>query len=370
MRKIILLTLILVIISAQVICVSAAEFWDVSQNHWAYAEIMELADKGILNGYGNGAFSPEEPITRAEWAKVLCSAAMLNPEDQYQYMHVALGNTHDVNPSHWAAKYFLASGAYFPRYRIDGVDYMFPDAPVTREEAAASLARIKGYNSYNVDESFVKKFTDDENIAKGFWTPFCVAVQDGIIKGDERGFCYPKYFLTRAEAAAIISRTEKLYVNSSSKSVNGGLLEYSTFWVLNQADIGPIDIDESAENLLEPESKGKEWLQGATGDYLQDWNYPSLGITLSVSRESGSSKRKVTFINVKAPCPYVTNHGIGIGSTWDEVVRAYKREIDFTNARGENSLSSKILVGSIYGGIIFNFENDRVSNISIGAFAE
>ena len=46
-------------------------FKDVSSEHWAAKVIEELAEKGVVNGYEDGTFRPDEPITRAEAATIL-----------------------------------------------------------------------------------------------------------------------------------------------------------------------------------------------------------------------------------------------------------------------------------------------------------
>ena len=46
-------------------------FKDVTNEHWAAKVIEEFASKGIVNGYKDGTFRPDEPITRAEAATIL-----------------------------------------------------------------------------------------------------------------------------------------------------------------------------------------------------------------------------------------------------------------------------------------------------------
>lgn len=46
-------------------------FIDVPTDHWAYEAIRDLSDKGIINGYEDGSFKPDEPITRAEVATIV-----------------------------------------------------------------------------------------------------------------------------------------------------------------------------------------------------------------------------------------------------------------------------------------------------------
>ncbi|NDI34566.1 N-acetylmuramoyl-L-alanine amidase [Chengkuizengella sediminis] len=45
-----------------------SSFTDVSVQHWSYAEIQEVADLGIMNGYTDETFKPSHALTRAEMA--------------------------------------------------------------------------------------------------------------------------------------------------------------------------------------------------------------------------------------------------------------------------------------------------------------
>ena len=53
------------------------KFTDVPETHWAYKAIDELSDKGIITGYEDGTFKPDEYITRAEVAALI---ARINKE--------------------------------------------------------------------------------------------------------------------------------------------------------------------------------------------------------------------------------------------------------------------------------------------------
>ncbi|MDR1101536.1 MAG: S-layer homology domain-containing protein [Clostridiales bacterium] len=53
-------------------------FPDVNSDHWAYSDIMTLANSGVVNGYEDGEFRPEGNLTRAEMAKIVVLAFDLN----------------------------------------------------------------------------------------------------------------------------------------------------------------------------------------------------------------------------------------------------------------------------------------------------
>jgi hypothetical protein len=46
-------------------------FRDLNWDYWAFKEIQFLREEGIISGYPDGTFKPENPITRAEFAKLI-----------------------------------------------------------------------------------------------------------------------------------------------------------------------------------------------------------------------------------------------------------------------------------------------------------
>lgn len=48
-----------------------SKFTDVAKDHWAYGSICAAADAGWINGYGNGRFGPDDQITRAQVVTLL-----------------------------------------------------------------------------------------------------------------------------------------------------------------------------------------------------------------------------------------------------------------------------------------------------------
>lgn len=50
---------------------STSKFSDVSKNHWAYDSIVEAHERGIVNGYPNGKFGPNDPLTYEQFMTML-----------------------------------------------------------------------------------------------------------------------------------------------------------------------------------------------------------------------------------------------------------------------------------------------------------
>ncbi|MEX2461568.1 MAG: S-layer homology domain-containing protein [Paenibacillaceae bacterium] len=53
-------------------------FSDVPAGHWAENVIQVVSEAGIMIGYGDGSFKPDQPVTRAEMAVIVAKLLELN----------------------------------------------------------------------------------------------------------------------------------------------------------------------------------------------------------------------------------------------------------------------------------------------------
>ena len=118
------------------------------------------------------------------------------------------------------------------------------------------------------------------------------------------------------------------------------------------------------KKLGEPENKSAAQIWGADGMEHQRWFYPAKGIELGMIRKG--SQQVVDRISLTSPCDYKTQRGIQIGSKVAEVQLAYQPEINPQTGQTD----SRIVAGTIYGGIIFGVKQGAVTSIFIGAAAE
>jgi len=63
----------------QVRVVRMVKFADVPENHWALTPIEQLATTGLIEGYPNGTFQPERALSRAELATLLVKSKGVEP---------------------------------------------------------------------------------------------------------------------------------------------------------------------------------------------------------------------------------------------------------------------------------------------------
>lgn len=169
--------------------------------HWAESAIKEWMNYGIVTGYEDQSFKPNQPITRAEFAAILSRTFNLSSiEGSDIYIDLA------QNEDKWYVK---------PIYQVMALDLMYvegnyfkPDLYITREEAAYAIAQayeLKGYGS-------TLNFKDQEQISTWAAESISNLVQSQYLKGNPDGTFKPQGTLTRAELVTMLSNiTKKLY---------------------------------------------------------------------------------------------------------------------------------------------------------------
>ena len=82
------LTTALVVGAASTTFAAANPFSDVPADHWAYDAVAQLADDGVIEGYGDGTFRGQNEITRYEMAQMVAKA--MAKEDQVNAQQKAM----------------------------------------------------------------------------------------------------------------------------------------------------------------------------------------------------------------------------------------------------------------------------------------
>ena len=77
-------------------------FSDVSETHWAYGYIGRAAERGWINGYGDGTFRPEDDITRAEATSLIHRMLGRTCTKAFVQSHPEWMSFSDVPETFWA----------------------------------------------------------------------------------------------------------------------------------------------------------------------------------------------------------------------------------------------------------------------------
>ncbi|SHJ60804.1 S-layer homology domain-containing protein [Dethiosulfatibacter aminovorans DSM 17477] len=174
-----LLLLIILIINLLTVSAYSVEFKDVEGMECEEA-VEFLSAYGVVNGYSDGVFGPEEYVTRGQMSKIL--SIILGYGDYPDDFKSSFSDMDD----HWANAYVeVAAGLEIIKGYEDGT--FRPDEPVSYPEAVTMILRSLGYT----DESLTGDWPYDYMVKAGSL---------GILKGMEMSSDYA----SRCDIASII----------------------------------------------------------------------------------------------------------------------------------------------------------------------
>ncbi len=172
-------------------------FSDVSSNYWAAQFIQQLSQRGVIAGFPDGSFRPEEPVTRAQFAAMVNKAFQKAPQRQ------AINFT-DVPSNYWASSaigqaYTIGFLSGYPGNRFE------PNQAIPRQQVLVSLANGLEYAPSGNTESTLQYFNDASNIASYARSPIAAATERQIVVNYPNvKFLNPTATATRAQVAAFI----------------------------------------------------------------------------------------------------------------------------------------------------------------------
>lgn len=183
------------------------QFTDMENVQWAAASVETLTSLGIVNGFEDGTFRPNNNITKAEFVKIVISAfGLYNPD--------AAVTLTDNNPEDWYYAY-ISSALEKEIATTDEKGAFNANECITREEMfdiskrAIYFAEISLTNTTSPID-----FTDAADINPSYKDSIDYMSAHGIVAGNPDGTLNPKGNSTRAEASVMLTRM----VNSALKN--------------------------------------------------------------------------------------------------------------------------------------------------------
>lgn len=171
--------------------------------HWAKTEIEKMFALGHINGVDNNHFKPDDFVTRAQFAAMLCR--LLNIENEQSITFT------DVKTDAWYAS--SVGGIASAGIMIGNGDGKFrPDSLITREELAKAV--ILAYNTKEKSEINVNtniEFKDKDEISPWALEYIQKCNSMGLLQGVENNYFAPDSYATRAQATVVLSRLLQLF---------------------------------------------------------------------------------------------------------------------------------------------------------------
>ena len=148
-------------------------FPDIASGHPSQTAVEVLAARGIIAGYADGTFGPDDTMTRAQFAAVAVRALGL-PQG------IGAGFS-DVKPTDWCAA-FVGSAYQYGIVKGTSATTFSPNATITRQEAAVMVAR--GAKLCGLDTEM------DDGAVRDALAPFTDYMSVGAWARPAVAFCY------------------------------------------------------------------------------------------------------------------------------------------------------------------------------------
>ena len=171
---------------------------DVDTSAWYHLAVDFVVENGLMSGYGNGSFGPNDTLTRAELAQIL-----YNKEDRPSVSGSVFTDVADgawyANAVNWANRNGIVTGY--------GSGKFGPGDPVTREQMATILYRYLAAKGYDITaRADLSGYTDAGQISAYATEAMSWANAVGLLTGETPTTLVPQGNATRAQVATILMR--------------------------------------------------------------------------------------------------------------------------------------------------------------------
>lgn len=179
------------------------EFSDVA-NHWAKAAVNDMGSRMVIDGIGNGKFSPDAAITRAEFAAIVVRGLGLKLGEGANPFSDVAADAWYAGAVQTASTYGLITGFEDGSFR--------PNAKITREQAMTIVAKAMKLTGLadKLDkadsQSILAGFADGSTAGNWARESIAITIQAEIVNGKDHGKLEPAAYVSRAEVASLIQR--------------------------------------------------------------------------------------------------------------------------------------------------------------------
>lgn len=170
--------------------------------HWAERGVARLVARGVVNGYADGTFKPENGVTRAEFSKLIIVA--LGKAGELPALQGVPSSFTDVPNWHWA-KGYLELAYELGLIEGDAQGRIYPDRALTRLQTTIMIMRALGYRHPFTDPA-PANYKDLGGLSADERSYIGIASKIGIVTGFPDGTFRPQDPVTRAQASVLINR--------------------------------------------------------------------------------------------------------------------------------------------------------------------
>lgn len=183
-------------------------FRDIDEKmNWARLAIDKMFAKGIIKGYPDNYFKPNDHVTHLE--AIIMAMRVMGWEEEAKNIKVMPSGIKNLNLAWDQAYYYIALAVEKGIVKPAELLGFKPNDPAKRYEVAKYI--VRAIEKEKEAEKHMKEklpFKDANAIPKDAVGYVYVMVDMGLMKGDERGLFQPNKPITRAEMAVLIDRLD------------------------------------------------------------------------------------------------------------------------------------------------------------------
>lgn len=174
----------------------AAAFSDISNNNKYATAINYLASQGIINGYPDGSFKPDNNVSRVEFLKILLESSSINSNDTQTQTGFS-----DIDENAWYAKYVRK--AKQENWVQGYADNTFkPDQNINKVEALKIIAKVQNWQT---KLSLTSAPFMDTSVSAWYSIYIDYAKSHNFLE-EAGNFFIPDAYFTRAQVSEILFR--------------------------------------------------------------------------------------------------------------------------------------------------------------------
>lgn len=173
-----------------------ASFPDVTTSYPNYTAIIYLQENGVINGYSDGTFRPDNLVNRAEFLKIIIEGSGINADISAETPF------YDISNNAWYAPYVRK--AYTSGWIQGYTDGTFrPEQTITKVEALKILGKVQNWAIPEIIT--IAPFSDTKTT--DWFTPYVTFAKEKGLLEEIGKLLFPNQEMSRAKISETVYRT-------------------------------------------------------------------------------------------------------------------------------------------------------------------
>lgn len=182
---------------------SPVKFADVD-GHWAQDAVNDMASRKVISGYADGTYNPEGKITRAEFAAIIVRALGLKPDTEASGFSDVSESDWNCGYIETSKKYGLIAG--YPDGMFGPNDTITREQAVTIIARAMKITGLEASLSERETSVLLGAYSDGPLVSDYAVDGIAACLQTGIVSGIDGSTLAPQDNVSRAEVAVMVQR--------------------------------------------------------------------------------------------------------------------------------------------------------------------